>query len=73
MLFNELIYHLIKLELVSLCCVLLSLRLTFQVRIQRRVETPSLPPAPETSAENEPEEQDELLEDGAAAEQSQWL
>ncbi|KAM4543226.1 transmembrane protein 54a [Odontesthes bonariensis] len=44
-----------------------------KVRIQKRVETLSLPPAPEPSAENEPAEQDELLDDGTAVEQSEWL
>lgn len=46
----------------------------FQVRIQRSVETPK-PPAqdPESDAEAEPAEQDELLDHNTAQEQSDWL
>lgn len=45
-----------------------------RVRIQRAVQTPSLPPAPdpEPDAEAEPAEQDELLDD-TAVEHSAWL
>lgn len=46
-----------------------------RVRIQRRAETPTSPPPPhlETDVESEPAERDDLLDGGAAAEQSQWL
>lgn len=43
-----------------------------RVRIQRR-ETPTSPPPVETDIEAEPVEQDDLLDSGANAEQSQWL
>ncbi|XP_076604958.1 transmembrane protein 54a [Chaetodon auriga] len=46
-----------------------------RVRIQRAVETPSLPPAPDPESETtaEPAEQDELLDSVSAVEQSEWL
>ncbi|CAN9502310.1 unnamed protein product [Ophioblennius macclurei] len=46
-----------------------------RVRIQRGHEPPVSPPPrqPETDLESEPAEQDDLLDGGAAAEQSQWL
>lgn len=51
------------------------IHVTLQVRIQRPVETPSLPPArdPEADAPSEPAEQDELLDGDTAVEQSEWL
>uniref|UniRef100_A0A8P4FY10 Transmembrane protein 54a n=2 Tax=Dicentrarchus labrax TaxID=13489 RepID=A0A8P4FY10_DICLA len=46
-----------------------------RVRIQRTVETSSLPPArdPESDDTAEPAEQDELLDSVTAVEQSEWL
>ena len=47
----------------------------FQVRIQARTGTPTSRPErdPETGAEEEPVEQDELLDRNTAVEQSDWL
>ncbi|XP_030247608.1 transmembrane protein 54a [Sparus aurata] len=46
-----------------------------RVRIQRPVEIQSLPPAPdpESDPQDEPAEQDELLDSVTAVEQSEWL
>lgn len=46
-----------------------------QVRIHKAVEVPARPPAEDVDSEAaaEPAEQEELLDSGAAAEQSDWL